>query len=84
MTLRSGDLLDTKTVSKKGGFWEQSVFKVILASFIYACMYVCIVDLQCCVSFWCTAVIHLYIFFFIFFSIMVYYRILDILPYAIQ
>ena len=49
------------------------------------------VDLQCCVSFRCTAsgvqiqlYIYIYIFFFIFFSIMVYYRLLNIVPCAIQ
>ena len=43
-----------------------------------------IVDLQCCVNFWCTAkwfsYTYIYIFSFIFFSIMVYYRILNIVP----
>ena len=42
-----------------------------------------IVDLQCCVSFWCIAKWFSYIF-FIFFSIMVYYSILNTVPCAIQ
>ena len=48
-----------------------------------------IVDLQCCVSFRCTAkwfrYTYIYIFFFFrFFSIIVYYKILNIVPCAIQ
>ena len=51
-----------------------------------------IVDSQCCVSFWCIiqqsdSVMciyssHIYIFLFIFFSVMFYYRILNIVPSA--
>ena len=42
---------------------------------------------KCCVSFWCTAKWFSYIynvFFFIFFSIMVYHGILNIVPCAVQ
>ena len=45
-------------------------------------------DLQCCVSFWCTAewlsYTSIYALFFIFFSITVYHRILTIAPRALQ
>ena len=52
-------------------------------------LYFIIVDLQYCVNFCYTAndsVIHIYtfIYFFIFFSIIVYYRILNIVPCVIQ
>ena len=55
-------------------------------SFYFFIFYWSIVDLQCCVNFCCTAVIQLYmyIFFFILFSIMVYHRILNTVPCAIQ
>ena len=47
-----------------------------------------IVNLQCFVSFCCTekwfSYTYIYVFFFIFFSLMVYYRILNIVPCAIQ
>ena len=53
----------------------------------------CIVNLQYCVNFCCTvnftvqqsdSVIHLYTFFFMFFSIMIYHRILNIISCATQ
>ena len=47
-----------------------------------------IIDLQHCISFWCMAkwfsYTYINIFFFIFFSIMVYYRTLNIVPCAIR
>ena len=43
-----------------------------------------IIDLQCCLSFWCTAkwfsYTSIYLFFIIFFPIVVYYRILNTFP----
>ena len=47
-----------------------------------------IVNIWCCVSFWCRAkwfsYTYIYILFFIFFSIIVYYKILNIVPCAIE
>ena len=43
-----------------------------------------IVDLQFCVSFWCANDSVLYVIFFIFFSIMVYYRMLNIISCTTQ
>ena len=48
-----------------------------------------IFDVQCCISFWCEqsdSIMHVgsYTYFFIFFSILVYYRVLSIVPSAIQ
>ena len=62
----------------------QMMFSIIRQSKCF--LYWSIVDLQC-VSFWCTAkwfsCTCIHIFFFIFFSIMVYYRVLNIVPCAI-
>ena len=47
-----------------------------------------VADLQCCVNFYCRAKgfsdTYIYTFFFIFFSIMVYHRVLNIVPPAVQ
>ena len=52
----------------------QAYSKVIqLCRYVYMCAYVCV-----CVC------IYIYIFFFRFFSIIVYYKILSIVPCAIQ
>ena len=36
------------------------------------------------VSFWCIAKLYIYVFLFIFFSIMIYYRTLNTVPYALH
>ena len=58
-------------------------FPSLLKKFFYRCT----VDLQCCVSLrhmakWLVIHIQINIFFFIFFSITIYYRVLNIVPYA--
>ena len=62
-----------------------------LSCFLKNLFYWNIVDLQCCVSFWCiakwfkhTLIYSFYVFFFTFFSTMVYSRILNIVPCTLQ
>ena len=68
--------------------WNSWTFKTVL-------FYWSTVDVQCCVNFWCTAkqfihfiyiyiYTHTYTFFFTFVSIMVYHKILNIVPCAIE
>ena len=55
---------------------------------VFLLFYWSIVDLQCCINFWCTAewfsCSYIYIFFLVFFSIVVCQRVLNIVPCAIQ
>jgi len=65
-----------------GGLQSMGWQRVRHDSFIHS------VDLQCCVNFWCTAewlsYTQVYTFLFIFFSTIVYPKILNIVPCAIQ
>ena len=67
-----------------------SIFQYFFPCILFVSSFLCffngsIADLQCCVSFWGTAKWFSFIyFFFMFFSVMVYYRMLSIVPCAVQ